>query len=654
MRTLRPLILLFAVAGCASPDRSRIRESFAGDPPASVLRSENGTLEWRQLWGDRRFKHSDMLIDVAVAPDGEWIVALSGDQVIKVWEPRTGRVRTRLSGFEEHAFQVGVAPNGEWFASLHDGGTIRTWDAQTGRPLAHWQTLEAKSAAPRMSVSSKLVASCFGGEIGLFDPRTGSLRLRLPADEDDGALDVSLTPDGRLLATVGTSDDLVVWDVARARVLHRFRGPQSFSGPKRILDGFDELVELAPDGSEVAATTLMGPILRWSIPKGKPLPALQADARSVMGLRYSRDGRRILTMDQAGGIRVWSRATGELEKDLWPHPFGASCFDVGSDGTWYVTGGAEDCAVRRWQLEPHRELEPRARDGLGSASLHLIPGSDLVLVVTAFSVEIRNRNTGEPLRRNTPYLGANDQDFDVSALSVSEDGRRAVTSGEDDRVTVWGMDKLEVLAVASGFAKHVTSVALLERGTRWISTSYDGKLHSGRVAYRSTPEVWSSERKRYGGLVVSPRGTHFAFESYKNTGSESQLHIWSVAERTETHRIDPPGGPIWCLAFAPDERRLLCGTDTGMSVWNVQSGAKVLGPIGIDLDIHEAVWSEDGRWIYSLDKERLRVWDARAGTMADSIEVHGGPSSLVTKGYRIWVGGSDDTVSVYEHRVAKK
>jgi WD40 repeat protein len=79
----------------------------------------------------RRFTgHKDVVLSVAVTPDGKYVVSGSNDNTVRLWELATGQEVRRFTRHEGAVLSLAVTPDGEYVVSgSNDGHRARfTWE----------------------------------------------------------------------------------------------------------------------------------------------------------------------------------------------------------------------------------------------------------------------------------------------------------------------------------------------------------------------------------------------------------------------------------------------------------------------------------------------------------------------------------------------
>jgi WD40 repeat protein len=209
--------------------------------------------------------------------------------------------------------------------------------------------------------------------------------------------------------------------------------------PVHILAGHDGpvgAVAVSADGRRAVSGDSGGTVRVWDLATGKHVaPASQRLRRlfarsptpGILTLSISADGRRAVSGDGGGTVRVWDLATGKPGRALGGHDGWVRAVAVAAGGRRAVSGG-EDGTVRVWDLD-------------SGIALHTLTGHD---------------------RR-------------VSAVAVSTDGRHAI-SGGGWTVRVWNLVQDSELASFVSDSE-ITALAVTQRGTRVIAGTSTGSVH---------------------------------------------------------------------------------------------------------------------------------------------------------------------------------
>jgi WD40 repeat protein len=69
---------------------------------------------------------------MAWSPDGRWIATGSVDNLLRLWEPATGKV-TALAPLENGFYSVAFSPKGDLLAAGGADWSLRLWDLRGAR-----------------------------------------------------------------------------------------------------------------------------------------------------------------------------------------------------------------------------------------------------------------------------------------------------------------------------------------------------------------------------------------------------------------------------------------------------------------------------------------------------------------------------------------
>jgi serine/threonine protein kinase len=198
--------------------------------------------------------HSTNVRRLAISPDDRTLAVGGGAQGVELWDLASRTVRQMLPGHQGTVLAVVFAPDGKTLATGDASGQVRLWDPATGSERAH-----------------------FGGD---------SLNLRA----------LAFTPDSRLLASAGTGDlDVKLWDVAtQTRVA-------TLCGYENALVN----VTISHDGRLLATGSRDGTVKVWDVMSAEARATLRAHQGSVLGVAFAPDGRTLATVGEDRLGKLW-------------------------------------------------------------------------------------------------------------------------------------------------------------------------------------------------------------------------------------------------------------------------------------------------------------------------------------------------------------
>ena len=246
------------------------------------------------------------------------------DHLIRLTDVGTGRELATLlhsKGTDKLTF----SPDGKTVA-FSGFGEIRLWNTETG--VEQEISLADPNADPKTDVfniprvtalafsqnGARLVSGTYRGKIQMWDVVTGGA---LAAFEEPTAqknlgqiVALAFSPDGTLLA-VGTHSQVHLWDVNTGHKL--FSVSSVYKRGRVTFRNYPTPLVFSPDGAILVNGTSSGMILVRDVETGEQIAALDGHTLEVETLKFSPDGKTLVSTAMDGTIFLWDWA--EVFKD---------------------------------------------------------------------------------------------------------------------------------------------------------------------------------------------------------------------------------------------------------------------------------------------------------------------------------------------------
>jgi WD40 repeat protein len=194
-------------------------------------------------------------------------------------------------------WQVAYSPDGRWLAAA-GGGEVLLGEAGSDS----WHSLPLEHSQPQclaFSPDGCTLATNHQTEVRLWDTKHAQLRRTLSGHRDT-VRSVAISGDGLLLASGSEDGQILLWDLQTGQVRHTLLGHA---------DAVTALV-FTPNGATLASSSLDGLVKLWRVSEGRELAVLRGHSGPVRCLVFSPDGQRLASGGPGRG--------GRGEVLLWP------------------------------------------------------------------------------------------------------------------------------------------------------------------------------------------------------------------------------------------------------------------------------------------------------------------------------------------------
>lgn len=573
VETCEPIEL---ITGHTGPVNSIV---FAPNGSSFVTASDDNTARlWNTVTCQHKVSylgHSDVINAVDISPDGKRIVTASDDKDIRLWNLHSGELIAMLEGHTEKVLSAVFSPDGTVIASSEEFGEvggIRIWDAHTGvfqkvyKEDTDWVEYVIYSPDGKSLISRD---SC--RDINFWEADTGK-KLE-PCETDDWMhiySPVAFSPDGCTF-TIGVRDGHVcLWDINTRRLLKEFEIDEH-------LDSSPSSVAFSPDGETIASASEDGTIRFWEVKSGNITKTIIGHTPHLSSTQkaegsYQTDKRNISVAFSPDG-----------------HTF-ANFYD-----TSLHLRNSDTCELRTVITGPRGNVREITISGDGNT----------LAIVDEKSARLWDAYHGR-------FLGTfGRQSNGVSSVTFSPDASVLATGGHDNTIYLWEVRKDELYIIGdlintfTGHTDVVSSVVFSPDGNILVSGSHD---HTVRLWDVQTGKLMKTHTEHKGGVNAvdySSDGSILASGS-----SDGTIRLWNSNTCDLLETLNGSQQTIHCVAFSPNDRFIVGGTNGPIYLWNVQNG-KLLDIYRGHTDVVESIaFSQDGKTLASGSYDgTVLLWD---------------------------------------------
>ena len=589
---------------------------------ATVL--ENGSLQFFAIGRDSNVSSIDSQASftinnasaVSLSPDQQFVFVGSRSGDIEVWD--WPMMTKELNAWTAHKTTINrLQFFDNTLISASDDNSIRAWDVDSQSELAScWNLGPVKDFAVAARGSSVVlvaaVAENTSGRAVVWQLEPGSKQWQSKLigefmEHDRPVLSVDLSRDGDTVVSADTDGKVFLWNASEARITDY---KKDIENAIRKLSSTDRPnqngTEKRPAPSKTPFRTLVNPDL-----KKLDVQSQKAHSDRVRVVRFSRDGKRILSGGDDYAIQLWDTKTTERIKALRGH--GGWILDArfAGESEDVIVSVSTDSTIRTWKPKSY---------------------------VTA-AVPTKSTPAPEsPLHR---------EEILSARLNATGD---AIVTGSRDRTAVVSridQDSLTLQRIVE-FRDDADAVSLKE-GTQFIAQSFATDLENGTLYIASADgivRVWDLVRgtERFqiksAGLNASlALSRNAAYLLTRSSTGDAKSILWRVdPTRNNAPRISlklvghANESAVTALAISADGSKLFTADNVGIGIlWDGKTGKQIGEKIETlrGYRINAAEFSSDGsELLIAADDQQLTRIDLQTRSVVSQLNHTGFVTSL--------------------------
>ena len=321
------------------------------------------------------------------------------------------------------------------------------------------------------------------------------------------------------------------------------------------MQAYKQATEVEPD-SKIAAQKLTQMYKQyWS--GWKEECTITEDSHAANFVVFSPDGKFLASQGSDQAIKMWSVATGKLQRTLSENSGWVYSVAFNSDREFIVSSSGNK-TIQMWLVETW-ELQ-RTLTGHSNIILSVAISPDSQFIASGSddsTIKIWLVATGQEVRTLSGHSSY------VRSVAISPDSQFIASGSADNTIKIWSAKTGEIQRTITGHSHHVYSVAFSPEGKHLASGSYDKTIKIWSVETGEELYTFTGHSGAYHSLAFSPDGQFLAY-----AGQDSTIKILSVGKWEELCSLKGHYNRVMSVAFSPDGKLIASSSeDKTIKIW---------------------------------------------------------------------------------------
>ena len=274
--------------------------------------------------------HSGAVYSLSFMPMGNSLVSVGEDRFVKFWHTDFDKKLKRFRGHTTYIPSIAYSPDGRFLASSSWDSTIKLWDIATESVLSSFGTEGTVSYSLAFSPDGQFLATGDSdGNLRFWNPVTGKMIFSFQLHSEQISA-IKFFKNGRFIVSAGKDRRITVFDVPNRKVVRIFEHENPVN-----------TVDVASDGSLIAAAGRNGETIFWSFSDGKKIFGTKDGSKSILSIAISPDKTLALSSDENGIVTEREIKTGKIVKTFSENSGAVNAVAFSDDGKMFVSAGRE-------------------------------------------------------------------------------------------------------------------------------------------------------------------------------------------------------------------------------------------------------------------------------------------------------------------------
>ena len=418
-----------------------------------------------------------------------------------------------------------------------------------------------------------------------------------------GIHSVAFSPDGKLLATGDTNNEICLYQVADGKQLLTCKGHTGFIWP----------VTFSPDGHILASGSDDQTVKLWDTRTGQCLTTLNEHNGGIWSVAFSPQGIILATSSEDQTVKLWDTSTGQCFKTLQGHSNGVTSVAFSPQGTT-LASGSDDKTVKLWNTSTGQCLNTVQVDNSGSRSVAFSPdGKTLAIGCHDKTVRLWDLVTEQFVQILQGHTDC------VNSVVFSSDGKTLASSSDDQTVKLWDINTGRCCTTLQGHSSRIPSVAFSPGGTKLASGSEDQTVMLWDINTGKCLKILQGYCNGIWSVTFSSNGLVIASGS-----NDQKVKLWDAITGKCLKTFQGHSNRVTSVAFSSDSQLLASGSeDQTVKLWDASTGRCLKTFQGHSNRVTSVAFSPDGHMLASgCQDQTVRLWNIKTGYCLDILQGH--------------------------------